>query len=44
MGSTRSILVRPDGVLAALSVVFLVGFAFYGAVALLGGRLRRTVE
>ena len=35
---------RPDVVLAALSVVFLVGFAFYGAVAVLGSRLRRAVE
>jgi ABC-type nitrate/sulfonate/bicarbonate transport system permease component len=35
---------RPDVVFAALSVVFLVGFAFYGAVAVLGSRLRRAVE
>lgn len=31
--------VRPDVVLAALSVTFVVGFAFYGAVSLLGSRL-----
>ncbi len=33
--------VRPDVLLAALSLVFLVGFALYGAVDLLGSRLRR---
>ncbi|NHX36056.1 MULTISPECIES: ABC transporter permease [Halolamina] len=35
--------VRPDVLLAALSVVFLVGFSLYGAVGLLGSRLRRAV-
>lgn len=36
--------VRPDVVFAALSVVFVVGFALYGVVAVLGTRLRRAVE
>jgi len=34
--------VRPDVLLAALSVVFLVGFSLYSAVSLLGARLRRA--
>jgi ABC-type nitrate/sulfonate/bicarbonate transport system permease component len=36
--------VRPDVVLAALSVVFVVGFALYAAVDAIGSRLRRAVE
>lgn len=36
--------VRPDVLLASLSLVFVVGFALYGAVGLLGTRVRRVVE
>lgn len=36
--------VRPDVLLASLSVVFVIGFALYGAVSVLGARVRRVVE
>lgn len=36
--------VRPDVLLASLSLVFVVGFTLYGAVGLLGARVRRAVE
>lgn len=35
--------VRPDVLLASLSVVFVVGFALYGAVSLVGASVRRAV-
>lgn len=36
--------VRPDVMLASLSLVFVVGFVLYAAVGLLGARVRRRVE
>lgn len=36
--------VRPDVLLASLSLVFVIGFALYGAVGLLGARVRKLVE
>ncbi|MBP1986478.1 ABC transporter permease [Halolamina salifodinae] len=36
--------IRPDIMLASLSLVFVIGFTLYGAVGLLGARLRERVE
>lgn len=36
--------VRPDVLLASLVLVFAIGFSLYGAVGLLGSRVRRVVE
>lgn len=36
--------VRPDIMLASLSLVFVIGFSLYGAVGLLGARVRARVE
>jgi NitT/TauT family transport system permease protein len=36
--------IRPDIMLASLSLVFVIGFSLYGAVGLLGARVRRRVE
>jgi NitT/TauT family transport system permease protein len=35
--------VRPDVMLASLSLVFVVGFSLYGAVGVLGTRVRRRM-
>lgn len=36
--------IRPDIMLASLSLVFVIGFTLYGAVGLLGARVRERVE